>query len=455
MRFSDSLFGVIAEGSGITGLLNRYDFLPINANGDTIDTKESARWIGLNTRDQQLKAYFYCSPLASVIDRLAEADTNGKPEILRASGKGKEDYATSEYAQRMIKLLANPNPLQSWLQFRGQQVVYKKIFGFCPVWAVNPAGFNDPSYAYQMWNIPPWLIDVEETKRLYRQSKITGIVLKWVIRVSGEQIELPADKLFILEDSFMQDEDEGFILPKSRMVGLDMSISNICAAMEAKNVLLRKKGPLGAWTHDAAATKDSVAGYIPMTDSQRKIVQADLAQYGIGWNQYQSIVTRQALKWQATSFDVKQLGIDETLTIATKEICHRYNYSYTLLEETDATFAANASKVDLRLYQNNIIPARCKDDDKYSVFFKMAENNCKLVSDFDDLPIMQVARKEAAEAMGIMTKTYLDQYKNNIITENMMLTALDYDTKPDGDRYYNETEEYAQQQQQSITGNQA
>lgn len=445
-RFTNNLFGTIAQGAGIP-LPAGLSFIPINDSGDVVHIRgQQAQWLGLRNRDQQLRAYSFCSPLSSVIDRLAEADINGKPEILRKEGKGKEDYATSEYAKKLNTLLAQPNPLQSWHQFRGQQVVYKKIFGFCPVWPVMPAGFSDPSDAYQIWNLPPWLFDVEGTKKLLRQKDVKDMVKTWVLTILNERVEIPADKLFILEDSFMQDPDTDLLLPQSRLVGLDMSVSNICAALEADNVLLRKKGPLGAWTHDAAATKDSVAGYLPMTKGEREEVQRDLSQYGLSWGQYQHIITRQALKWQATSFDVKALGTSETLVKGTKEICHRFNYSYTLLEESESTFSANGQKAHVSLYQNNVIPSRMKDDEKYDKFFKMSENNCKFVADFSWLPILQPDKLLEAQTMMAQTNALLVQYKNGIITLNMMLQALGLKTRTDGDVYYNQTEEYANQQ---------
>lgn len=460
MRFVDNLFGVIAQNAGLNLVQSGIDFIPIDGNYGTLDIKgnygtldikgKNATWIGLGNRDQQLAAYQYCSPLASVIDRLAEADINGKPEILRAGGKGKEDYATSEYARKLNALFTQPNPLQSWLQFRGQQVVYKKIFGFCPVWPINPAGFPAPEDAYQLWNLPPWLFDYEATKKIFRQKDIGGIVKTWVLNINGERVEIPADKIFILEDSFLQDENCDFILPKSRMVGLDMAVSNICAAMEADNVLLKKKGPLGAWTHDPA--QDRIAGYVPMSEDKKQQVQADLSQYGLSFNQYQYIISRHAIKWQPTSFDVNQLGTSDTLVKGTKEICHRYNYSYTLLEESESTFSANGVRAHVSLYQNNVIPQRSKDDDKYTGFFRMRENNCKLVSNFEALPILQPDKKAEADTIMSQTNAYVKQYKENIITMNMMLEKLGYDTRADGDVFYNQTEEYKRQSQvQSIT----
>ena len=431
-QFFNNLFGTIAQG----GILNKVDgnigFIPLDGNNTTLQIKGSnAEWLGLENRVVQKYAYEFCYPLSSVIDRIAEADINGNIEILRSQGKGKEDFATSPYAQRMNKLFENPNPSQSWDEFRGQQVVYKKIFGFCPVFIMSPVGFEfDPSEAAMLLNLPPWLFTaiIDYDSPYPKAKSYTCNILNRVVDYKPEQI-------MILKDGFLQDERESFLLPKSKLVGLDMAVSNLCAGMEADNVMLRKRGPLGFISHDAAATKDSVAGYLPMTKGEQSEVQNDLQQYGMTWAQYQYVVSRTALKFNSMGYDVKQLGTKETILQATQAICQRMNYSYVLLENTEATFA-NQNDAHKSLYQNNIIPGCWKDLDKYAKHFKASENNCKFNVDFSHLPIMQEDAQAQGQARKAKDESLQIEYLNGIITKNQWLTELGFDTIPDGDTYY-------------------
>jgi hypothetical protein len=438
MSFLQNLFGTISGTSVYSRVNTGIGFIPKDGNGGTIEIKgQNVQWLGLRSREMQKWAYDYCFPLASVVDRLAEADLTGELEILRKGGKGKDDYATSPYAQRLKKLFANPNPLQSYEQFRGQQIVYKKIFGFCPVLPVMPAGmesFYDKSFAVALINLPPWLFDVSGTKAMIGQSTIEGLVKEYKVTILNKEIKFRPDQLFILDDGFMQDENCDFLLPKSKLIGLDFAISNICAAMEADNVLLKKRGPLGFISHDAGAVKDSVAGYLPMTQKEKDEVQLALTQYGLTWSQYQYAISRTAVKWNPMSYDVNQLGTKDTVIAGEKAICHRYGYSYILYEDSGATFS-NQNGAHKALYQNNVIPNSKRDMNTYNQFFQTSDNNVVITLDYSDLPILQENEKEKADAIMALNNALKLEYENNLITRNQWLTSRGYDTIEGGDVY--------------------
>jgi hypothetical protein len=113
-------------------------------------------WLGLNTPEMQYWAYVFCSPLGAVIDRCAEADINGEIQLLKNNGT--DDFSNAQPARRMKKLLKKPNPLQTWEEFRGQQVVFKKVFGYVPVFSMIPSGFDDATFASYLWNLNPYYV---------------------------------------------------------------------------------------------------------------------------------------------------------------------------------------------------------------------------------------------------------------------------------------------------------
>jgi hypothetical protein len=431
MSFINSLFGTIAnttlsrEPSGIS-------FIPIDDKGNTIQIKgDNVNWLGLKSRQMQKYAYDYCYPLASVVDRLAEYDITGNIEILRSTGKGKENFATSEWANRMNRLLAQPNPMQSWEQFRGQQVIYKKVFGFCPVLPFVPGGMT-PDNATSMINIPPWLFDYESTREIIFTSKIDQIVKEWRVSILGKTFTFKPDQIIILEDSFMQDEQSDFLLPQSRLVGLDMAVSNICRAMEANNVLLTKRGPLGFIS--GSGGKDGIGAMLPMRPEEKKELQDSLRQYGLTLGQYQYVISRTSATWNPMSFNVTELGIDPTVISGSKAVCHRYGFPYTLFEQQDSTYA-NGLQAEKGVYQNNIIPNSNKDLNKYNKFFKADENNAKIVSNFSHVAALKEDELMGAQAAKAWNDALLIEYDNNLITKNQWLTARGYDTVPDGEKY--------------------
>lgn len=442
MNFVTNLFGTIAGNSLLQN--TTMDFIPKNREGETINIKgDQAQWLGLKDRLMQKYAYDYCFPLSSVVDRLAEYDITGIVEILKAKGKGKEDFAQTPWAQSMNKLFANPNPLQSWEQFRGQQVVYKKVFGFCPVLPFVAAGMA-PENATSMINIPPWLFEVESTRDLIYTSRIEDAVKEYRVSILGKTIKFEPSQIIILEDSFMQDEEEDFLLPQSRLVGLDMAISNICRAMEADNVLLVKRGPLGFISQDTGAGKDA-AGYLPMDKKDKQELQDSLTQYGLTLSQFQYVISRTAAKWNPMSFNVKELGTHETVIAGSKAICHRFGFPYTLFEQQDSTYA-NGLQAEKGVYQNNVIPNNTKDLNKYNKFFKAEENNCKIVGNFLDVAALKEDELSKANAAKAWNEALQVEYENNLITKNQWLTARGYDTIPDGEKYKKDEEQKENQE---------
>lgn len=429
MGFLRNLFDTIAESAGF-GFADK-DFIPKNNKGEIIQIKHDASWMGLENKEMQLYAYQYCAPLATVIDRQAEADVNGTPELFKI---GTEDVDNSGFSKRIRTLFDKPNALQTYDQFRMQQDVYKLIFGWCPVLAIGSRKI-DSSFTTSMWNLPPWLVKIEGTGKMFNQRKISDIIKEYSIDILGETVTIPPDAIILLQSGNFQDQKNNFLTPLSKLVGLDFAVSNFCAAMEADNVLLKKKGPLGFITHDSAAVKDPVSGYLPMTPKEKSEVQDDLQQYGLTLAQFQYVVTRQALKWVPMGYDTKQLGTKETVRQAERTICQRYNYSYVLLSDEGSTYA-NQEGAHKALYQNNIIPNNEADMAEYGRFFKCQENNVFIKCKFDHLPVLQADVLKMQEAAFKQTQALDLDYKNGLITLNQYRVLRGYPEEVGGDTYY-------------------
>ena len=433
MSFLQNLFGTIAGGS--IPFASGMDFIPNGNSGETLDIKgNDALWMGLKNPLMQKGSYDFCFPVSCVLDRLAEMDTNGRFEILRSEGKGRNNFATNTWANNMNRLLDKPNDLQDGGIFRKEQLVYKRLFGYCPVLPLVPAGFTKDN-AIAMINLPPWLFDViPQEKQNIRSQRINERIKQYVVDWYGYREKFDPKEVMILPDSPMKDELKHYLLPQSKMVGLDMAVSNCCAAMEADNVLLRKKGPLGFISHDAAAVKDAIAGYLPMSVKQKNRLQNELTKYGLNLRQFQYVISRVAAKWNPMSFDVNQLGTKETVVASEKAICHRHSFPYVLYEMTDATYA-NGGVAAQGVYQDTIIPAANQDALAYGNFFEAGKNACKIVKNFDEVPVLQENRKLSAEADKAQNEALEMEYKNNLITLNQWRERRGYDTV-DGDDYY-------------------
>ena len=431
-----NLFGSIAN-LPIAGMLGNTDFIPTDGNGNILKLtgQDSAAWLGMKNKLMQKYAYEYCFPLSSVVDRLAEYDVSGNIEIYRLEGKGKQNPATNLWSQNMRRLLEQPNPLQPWSQFRSQQKIYAKVFGFCPVLPIIPSGFT-PEYAQAMINLPPWLFTpiLKPGANFFTATKIEDMVDGWRCNLLGKQIVFRPDQIMILSDGYMQDEMFSYVLPMSRLVGLDMAISNLCASMEADNVLLRKRGPLGFITH--APKSDPVIGNLAMTKEEKDELQNSLRDYGLNWSQLQFAISRQPVKWESMGYNVTELGTKETIIAAERAICHRFAYPFILYEEQGATYA-NGGNAKKGVFQDNVIPSNRKDLEVYESFFLAAENNCEICGDYSHVAAFQEDEKFKGQAAQLLDQALQIEWLNNVITLNQWREQRGYDTVlGEGDKYY-------------------
>jgi Phage portal protein len=428
-----NLFGTL--GTQNLGALGQYGFIPIDGQGATLNLTDNidAQWLGLASKNMQYWAYNYCSPLAAVIDKLAEADTNGRIEFLNPDGTTKSNFSGNPRLKRISTLLKRPNPLQTWEEFNSQQVVLCKIFGYCPVFAVCPAGF-DKSYSSSLWNLNPFYCYPQRNMSfdMESKSKDNSIISFWQLSIWGKSYQIPNSDILLIKDGYIDSTTTNMGLPISKVAGLDYFVSNICAAMEADNVLLKKKGPLGVFSYDA---KPDMAGLLPMPPKDKDALQNDLARYGLTSGQLQYVISKSPIKWNAMSFNLRDLMTKETVRQGVDGICDRFGYPPELMSGKNATYE-NRNSAEKFLYQNNVIPFSLRRMARYSQFFELDEVSLNL--DYDHLPVLQEDIMHAGQARKAKSEGLTLDWQNGLITWNEYRFLQDLDMVAGMDIYYNE-----------------
>lgn len=429
--FAQSFFGSIATGFGLMG--SGMDFIPKDNQGGVIKlTGNSPQWCGLGSKNMQFWAYSYCAPLSSVIDRLAEADINGVVEILTADDK--KDYDTSRAAKRILAKFKKPNSLQSWGTFRGQQIVFKKTFGWTAILCVYPEGM-DKSYIKSMWNLNPYYLTPVYDNESFSLYGDKPLIKQWDITIFGTTYHIPAKNIIILRDGFM-DNQETPGLPMSKVHGLDWAVSNLLAAMEADNVLLKKRGPLGFISHDPRP--DSFQGTKPMEPEDKTAIQQDLQQYGMTWSQFQYVISPLPIKWNPMSFNIRDLMTKETCRQSIDMICDRLGHPAELMSGKNATYE-NRSSAEKYMYNTNVVPASIRDFIDYDAWFGFDDFN--IGSCFTEFPLLQEDAVKQGESEKAKAEANEILWLSNMITRNQYLTRMGIDTIEGGDIYYNQWSE--------------
>lgn len=364
-----------------------------------------------NSHSSALTAYQKCPPLTAVINRKAQCYINGKTEIVNTQGK----VSDSPDAKRLKALLTNPNPLQTWKQFEAQQYIYIQLFGFCVTLPIIPAGMESlgPLYATSLWNIPPYMLDISESNRLFYQTDLTGILNYIRLDYKGISTNLPLDNLFIFRD-FVPSADS-LIFPDSRIKSLQMPINNIIGAYLSRNELINYAGAQGLMT---PATSDT-AGSIPLKTGEKAQLQEDFKrQYGIQRGQWRYIIAPTAMNWIPIGKPTKDLMLFEEISDSIMRICDSLNYPSPLLNSEKGPNVSNTAVYQAQIYNDGIIPESEDIYEQWSRYFKLAKLNLCMRKNYNHVSVLQENKKEQGQALLYLNQSNMLLWNQDLITAN-------------------------------------
>jgi hypothetical protein len=369
-------------------------------------------------RNSAVRAYQKCPPIAAIINRKAQAYINGKTWVLNSKGK----EAQGPEAVKLRRLLTTPNPMQSWRQFDAQTYIYQQLFGFAIWLPIIPTGFRKlgPIEAEHLWNIPPFMVEIEESKELYYRAG-GKLIKRIVLKYGNQRTEIDPETVIILKD--FSPSFNSVVIPDSRLQTLRMNINNIIGALESENVIIDRRGPDYMISSDA---KDG-SGYIPLRpDEKTEIENKFQKQYGLRKSQSRVIVTSAAAKISTLSFNMRELMLHESVKENTKTICDVLNYPPHLLGLIDPTYN-NQNAAEKGLYNNAIIPEANSNTEQLNQIFKTEERNLFISKDYSHIPVLQEDRRAENMARKTLDEALAIEYSKGLITLNDWLVELGKD----------------------------
>ena len=378
--------------------------------------------------NSSLLAYQHCPVVSSIINRQASCLINGKRSINDANGK----EATSTQALAIKKLLNNPNPIQSGLQFRAQGKVYKSIYGYCPILVIKPVGFENDYSKWRLWNIPPWMIRILDKLSIFYEvdpanpSPFRSILLTYM----GHSIELDPNCVFFLRENqistgtYMYNSNQANVslyLPDSKLFSLEKPIDNLIGSLNSRGALIRNRGPLWLLTNDS--TDNAEAGIFPNDPDQISDLHKDFMKYGLMEGQRKAIITDAKLKLQTVGFDVAQLKLLEGEVHDAKHICDALNFPPYLMGLIDSKYD-NQDIAERSLYTNCIIPDANSEDEQLGVLLGLDLLGLSIKTDYSHLPALQENEEKKGRGRLYMDQALIIEFKMNLITLNQWMAML-------------------------------
>ena len=382
-------------------------------------------------KDWYFKAYQYCPPVSAIVNRKSEAFINGVTTIVNRSGKGKGKEVNSEAADKIRNLMARPNPLQSWAQFEAQYYAYYQIYEYCIILPIKPVGYNDPIDTTRLWIIPPMMVDIEESQKIWYIDDGKTIIKKITLSLGGEKTELNWDDLIILKG--FSPSLSSLIIPESRFLPLRIPIETVIKGYRSMSNGFDNT-PLGIVGND---TKDSMS-FIPLSPLEKENLQNELNRFGLGNGQKKFILSNANLTWQPINYPIDTLKLPEHTKMAVTAICDGLGYPYELMSNENGVTFSNKRDAMKMLYQDFIIPVSKSIYEQWNQYFKTEDLNLLIENDYSQLEVLQKDALSKANARKAANEAYLIEFENDLMTVNRWLELNNEDTREDGNVYYSE-----------------
>lgn len=362
--------------------------MPFNPSG-----KES--WCNINGQEREI--YLTTGPLKIVINRLSMMFANGIWEHHDSKGE-LIPFEKSPELQR----LERPNIFQSRNEFLFQWFAQRCVYG--KIYQYQHKGSALQTVPSAIWNLSPSRVVVNRTGQIWTAEKIEDIISSYTFKNGNGIIDTQFKTDDIIQFSMPDCDDP--IMSESPLISIRMEISNIRAAMGFRNVILTKKGAIGAWSSMA---KD-ITGSISLTpDEETKMIREMQQMYGIGDEQLAFMISSKELKWTPAVFPTKDLMLFEEIDADKRAIIDLFGGNDNMFSRPSSgkgdTFT-NVEAGEKICYQDTMIPIgqdfSCALSDRWG----LTNKGQKLVLNFDHLSVLQQDEKKKAEVANIKAGAY-------------------------------------------------
>ena len=372
-------------------------------------TSGSSSLLNTTTLEGQAYAYNYSHAVNTVINRKVRAHING---LWRLEDEDRNEVTGA--LPNIERLMIKPNPVQSWTDFNSQMKILTQVFGECYIMPLVPAGFFRKD-TEALWIIPNWMITAKKTGKFIQQSKLEEIIPKYEIdNKQGSKMTVLSSQLIHIRDLSMpvtKNNDELFN-GQSRLYPLKWAVWNIHAAMEARNVMMVRRGAIGILSNEG---KD-VAGLLPIEQNEKDTIQTQFQKYGLASTQSQVIITNASLKWQSMTFPTKDLMLFEETEDAIIQIADAFDVPPDLLGATGSKKTyQNVLEAKKSLYQDAVIPESKAFAEAFTNWL-LKGTNLHFDIYFDHLEIFQKSKKEEADGIKSITDSITVLYEKKLIT---------------------------------------
>ena len=362
-------------------------------DGSHFNLKRNANFLG----GDKLKIATSNPVVSACISIRAQILSQAEFYIEGANGEMETDH-------EVIKLINNPNPLQSKQDLLKQFEWFKCVFGYVYQKPYGATGFT-PDYLYNLNSgnidfpddiLSPLMIDKSEVDAYFEQQ------FKYTDETDKERLfQLNSIIPFYDVTNGLEATEYSAITGKSKLDAVIKQVSNIGLVGDAENVIIQSNGR-EIFSNEGKGS--NLGSSMPLAGEDKKQIENRLINnYGFGGGKRRSIATQSPINWQSIHIKHSDLGFEESIaTNATlvREIFGIPNELYSA-HKTGATFE-NQKEALIGFVQNVMQPVADDLANSWTSYFKLEDTPIKVT--FKNMPVMQhTEQKKADKVLQIAT----------------------------------------------------
>jgi len=283
-----------------------------------------------------------------------------------------------------IRLLSNPNPLQSQEEFLNQVKLYESIFGNNFVYQNKP--LQSSELPKTLMNLLPDDVKINTTGKLYDQTEIEGIISSYELNSGSVTRKFAPGEVYQTRTN----TSDNMILAVSPLETLVKPISNIQLALQTRNAILNDRGAMGILSSESKGE-----GALPLKPAEKKMIEeAYSSNYGVKEGQQKVLVTQSGVKWTPMSYPTKDLMLFEEVEDDLQQIVDTYGMARDIFSSTKGATFENQEMSIKGTYENTIVPEAKSFLRGLSQFLGLLDRGKMLVPSFDHLDVFEQETEE-------------------------------------------------------------
>lgn len=363
------------------------------------------------------KAYKQCSPLSLILSKRVEYMSKGIAQCVKDTKSGKEITAGTEVNQAFLKILRNPNPLQTFMQYIAQVETMIALYGYCPVLKVKASGFDVVS---ELWPLPPGMLRITENKKYYTATSMHDMIDKIEFIYKGVTSTISKEDVYFYTGKSCTIDN--LLFPFSKVAANKETIEALIKNTEARRGIIEDRGALGIISNQA---KDSIST-LPLDPKEQKLLEDRLMKSkGLTAGQSKLIVTNSTLNYQRITMDMAELQLIENAKYDTGLLCDSFGFEPSLLSMYSDNKFDNKKEADRQQYENYIIPSAESLMQQTTECTGADAEKVKYVMLFDHIGCLQANEKDKAEVRAKNITSTISQFTKGFITYGRAMEVLE------------------------------